>query len=545
VLVLILTPDIVEKLIHPVHLANATQQNQPQNFGAHVTCKNIKVCQKYKFDKCPGFSSTFDDGLCKNYLGTKFQVYSMLLDKVTYLQHTNLTDKEKVKAIRKEIGKYQLYMCGRGVGKSTILIVFDTARLVSILPFFLQYKYDKITGRYIKLFDKPIPTRVILVANVKDNAIILQRALREIMHSHYIFYQQIAEESNTYMRLYNGSEIYVYTAGLDGGGVRGKHAKIIKTFEGTTIKSTIVIKFDELAFTRAEDVVRQVLEPSLSVGNAYSKIQGYTTPNGVSGEAYDLMSDERWLTMTFPSYFNKYIGLDMLLNERIFLEKTNRLNIYKQERLGIPQSDAGMFFESGEVLKSFEPTGSMSLWSEDDVIAINGKVSGSFIVGVDPNSFKNVKKPDRTAIALLERYDNKIILRALWYWYRIDARDFKMRLKLLDNKFTIKEFRIDDTCGYNSWGLDIQKRKLKDAKQKSKELYYNFWKSIINLGNYIQPYDGILKGEMQSLEIKELLTKKRIDHKGGHSSKYTNDLCDAICNGLQGFYSKSKIGVLI
>jgi len=309
-------------LLHnPRIFADAFDMHKPLAFCANEDCVYLKekTCPAGALKKsCPNKSKMDYKNGCPFYYGIPFQ-NDVLVKSMDGSKPINVV------------------ITGRGTGKSRIINTQKAIMEATIEPYIRAWLYK---------CNRPIPAKIIVVGNTKDTALLLRNSIHHTLESSPLLYSMVKEDTKTYIRFYNGSEIFIRTAGTDGRTTRGFHPDVIKNSVGEDVGCTIIYLFDEACFSRATTIVNEVFRPSLQVGNVFSGIFITSTPWGQSGEIFDLVENPGDLVRihNFASFHNKYTNLAILLDFRRRLEKAGAAPIYNRETLGMFQSEEGLFF---------------------------------------------------------------------------------------------------------------------------------------------------------------------------------------------------------
>lgn len=378
-----------------------------------------------------------------------------LLGREPYVFRTPLRDdKQVVVGYRPEIEgvsyQYVILSCpaprklivsGRGIGKSDIIIGNAVPHHALIQPFFDQ------AANYLT---KPLPTKIILIGNLRETARKLQEKMRRDLLSHPLLASLVAEHTQTELHTRHGSHVYVRTAGNDGSSVRGLHSEILTNERGQSVKGKIHIYYDEAAFSRARNLIEEVIEPMMIL-NPNSSITVTTTPYGEEGEVWKAWSDQKsidcmqhyemrrqfverltlegeryyrmetfrvypkfdlevcarcmskrgWKRFAVPTAENPFMVPEALYDRRMSLIRNGLELVWNQEHMGLFQKAAGLFFPPAVWLKMLDDE-AVFLDEDKDLRAFPGKRTGKFYLGIDSSSGIVTKGADFTALWLWE-----------------------------------------------------------------------------------------------------------------------------------------------
>lgn len=498
----------IEKIHNPKIFAKTFGTKVPMTFCANEDCIYLREegCPAGELkSSCPNVSSLDHIKGCPHFFGRPFQS-PLLSDSLS--------------------GKYQIIttLTGRGIGKSGIL---DTKKVVmeaTTEPYVRAYLYKSL---------RPIPVKIIVVGNTKDTSLLLRQAIHNEFESSDELYSFVIDDNKTYMATNSGAEIFFKTAGVDGRGLRGFHADIIKNALKEDTKCSIVFIFDEGMFTRAPNVIKEVMQPSLQVGNTFSQIFITSTPYGDKGEIIELRNTPSPVVRNynFASYHNKFTNLQLLLDFRHRMKAAGQSSIFNREVLGMEEADDGLYWP-------FE-VWSMSLddsldWMNYDIVediekeSVNLPLPGIYYCGVDPNKFRQLKHGDFAAYHLVQVTSDRSRIRALSFGkYKMDLEGkFKKRLQIINHVFRPR-FCVDANSGIGrtlrSLGMEVsdcsnQRHTMNGAMKQCKM-------DVID-GTYKQPSSQEWENERQCFVPKEdgVSNIPFLDHAGNWGSGSSSDL---------------------
>ncbi len=343
--------------------------------------------------------------------------------------------------------------CGRGVGKSLVLIGDNEGRRAFTLPY-LRAAVTKCS--------KPIPYRGIMIGAVKDHAFELQQRIYDLFHSEDWLASAIdPETTKTRIRLKNRALITVKAATA---AARGPHAETMLGKRGM-VKGIISVDVDEAWFITEESFFAQVIRPMQQMAGPGSQFLFASTPYGKQGPMWDIhssgqtgecmqlytldpktrrriyhfdreicrtcMAKYHTVRFNFPSWENPYVNLRALLNERRDLMERGQIGVWEQEYLGIPSETVAMFFnehhqkmktgmwdddleeyrllENGDFVRRSLSTGGET---DEEVIDPGNAPRGEFYLGIDPNRGVESRRVDYASLGLVQICrDGKVPLR--------------------------------------------------------------------------------------------------------------------------------------
>ena len=510
-------PRHVLKLHNPRVYARAFDLKVPQTFCAYEDCvyKKEASCPAGALkEQCPNKSSLDYPKGCGFYYGKPYQ-YFVLRDSMSGQFNKIVT------------------ITGRGTGKSAVMDTQKTLMEITTEPYVRSYLFK---------CDRPVPTKVIVVGNTKDTALLLRRSIRNTIEGNELLDSFVVDKTATYIRTITESEVFFRTAGVDGRGIRGFHADIIKNVLRQDIKCTIIIIFDEACFTRAKQVISEVMMPSLQVGNTFSQVFITSTPYGKSGETYDLYNTtvksgekDDTVRFNFASYHNRYTNLRILRSARRRLEKAGMGSIYNREVKGQFESEEGLFFPWFVWAKSLDD--SLDWFEYEKIEEFAGKVSGQHYLAVDPNKFRQLEHGDFAAYHLMTVTSDRSHIRSISYGkYLMDIEDkFTKRIKRIVEVFD-PVVSCDENSGYMSRlseeGIDVR-----PAKNRRVPILTSMGLCKIDMVNgiYKQPSSQDWEDERRSFVPKEddLSNIPLLDHAGEWGSGFSSDLMRCLSYNYQ------------
>jgi len=382
--------------------------------------------------------------------------------------------------------------CGRGVGKSLVLIGDNQGRKAVCLPY-LRAAATKST--------KPIPYRGILIGAVKDHAFELQQRLFDLFHSDdWLSNELDSETTKTRIRLRNRALITVKAATAS---ARGPHAETVLGKDGV-VKGIISVNVDEAWFITEESFFAQVIRPMQQLAGPGSEFLFASTPYGKQGPMWDIHSSQRTgecmqpfevdpktkrrtyhfnreicrtcmakyhtVRFNFPSWENPYVNLRVLLNERRELLDRGQRGVFEQEYLGIPSETVAMFFnehhqkmgtgmwdddleeyrlkDNGDFVKRVLTTGGEA---EEELVELGNVPRGEYYLGIDPNRGVESRRVDYASLALVQILRNGDVplrlcarfKKALSYFWGREYRPHEITPFLIDYaSFLIEQFDI-------------------------------------------------------------------------------------------------------
>lgn len=335
----------------------------------------------------------------------------------------------------------KLVITGRATGKTGVMIGDDAPHAALIQPYF--------DGAW-NFLDRPLPTKIVVVGNLRDTSRRIQEQMRRDILDNEWMNRLVSEHTQTYMLMRNGSETFIKTSGNDGSSVRGLHGEILTNQKNQTVKAVIRFYLDELAFSRARNLLREVVEPILML-NPRSSVQVTTTPYGEEGEVYDAWKDatsmdcmqefsmesvfvermtddgvryyreepfrvykkfdtdvcHRCLSVRGYKRFNvatadnPFVVPELLYNQKRTLLANGLSLVWNQEHMGLFQKSAGRFFPPSVWLKMIDDD--VQFFDEiTDIVEYPTQRRGTFYLGIDSSSGIATKGSDFCAIALWE-----------------------------------------------------------------------------------------------------------------------------------------------
>ncbi len=436
-----------------------------------------------------------------------------------------------------------LMITGRGTGKTAIINTQKAIMEATVEPY--------IRAILLKC-DRPIPTKVIVVGNTKDTALLLRASIHQALESNELLYSMVADDTKTYIRFNNGSEIFIRTAGADGRSTRGFHADVMKNMYGDDVRCTIVYIFDEACFSRATSIISEVMRPSLQVGNIFSGIFTTSTPWGKAGEIFDLYDNPRESVKVynFASFHNKFTNLDLLIDFRNRLESAGAAPIYNREVLGLFQSEEGLFFPWVVWARSLDDSLDWLEYPEIERLANDDIVySGDYYLGLDPNRFRQLQEGDFAAYVLVQVSKNREHIRAISYGkYLMDMEDkFKERVLAIKKVFKPKRIICCGNSGYLAFFQSGRIDVIPGSNDTSIILRaMSLMKVDIVHGIFKQPASVEIEDERRSYIPKEqgVTSIPRLDHKSGWGQGYTSDIMDCYSFVYQQIIEDFGLGAL-
>ena len=432
----LLTPDQLGKLHDPIGFAKTFDLKRPQVYCANEDCVYLAgaVCPAGSLKaNCPNKSVLDYKGGCQHYVGIPYQ-YDFLSGSMS--------------------GKYQIIadVTGRGTGKSAVKATQKVLMEATTEPY--------VRGMLFRTA-KPIPAKIIVVGNTQDTSLLLRQHIHNAFESNDILYSFVKDDTKTKMTTHSGAEIWFKTAGVDGKGLRGYHAEVIKNVLEQDVKCTIIWVFDEAWFTRAPSVIADVMIPALQVGNNFSQILVTTTPYNNHGEIYELTKSESPAVKihNFASYHNKYSNLDLLLDFKNRCKASGQGSIYNREILGRSESDDGLYFPFDLWIRSIDDR--LDWITFNEIERGSTKMPGLYYCGVDPNHFRQLQNGDFAAYLLVWCASDRSMIKPVSFAkYQLDLEgDFKGRLKKIDDIYSPR-FMVDANSGFalplQSLGLDAR-----------------------------------------------------------------------------------------
>ncbi|MCL4304288.1 hypothetical protein KJZ99_00035 [bacterium] len=294
-------------------------------------------------------------------------------------------------------------ICGRGVGKSTVLEADDMTRAAIAMPH---------AKGYVNNVSSPIRFVGLFLAPTKEQSWELVNEVRQGFMADPFFETRLSPlTTKTNIVLTNGARLLIRPATA---AARGQHAKTL-TVDGKVFRGIIRIKVDEAAFLPRDDYVTEVLEPMLLIAGSGKSLELLTTPYGKTGDVWTRYSSastgrcQQWYSFdeegfkvyefeddlrrpvlfgnqqpvpevlrgsggrvkfdlgkcrgcmlqykcvvhNFPSVENPYADVDYLLSTKRELYDTGREHVWRQEFLGIPESTRGLFFNETHQRRMF------------------------------------------------------------------------------------------------------------------------------------------------------------------------------------------------
>lgn len=370
---------------------------------------------------------------------------------------------------------------GRGTGKSTVMVGDDTCHKASVMPY--------VAGMVNRL-DGPVPFRAVLFSKTMEQAYDLQTAIRSSFDRNSWLRSLIDPESTkTNLKLSDSKGVFAEVMMRPATDTaRGKHA-VTRMMKGEVIKGIIRLLLDEGWFLKDPKFIDEVMMPMLGLGGPGSGIVIATTPKGEIGPVWTLYSspltgrcsqlyvrDEthrrvysfvddgkqevfdgngevlrsdprrgrdkvvsfdpklciacmrkyRTVVHNLPSFENPHQNLRELLREKRELEMTGKIEVWKQERLGLPVSLSGLFFNERHHEMMWDPSlpiyrlndfGDLVLLREAgnegveevylDPRSLYGARDVKFYIGYDPNKGVVSDRVDYGAIAVVMEWNGR------------------------------------------------------------------------------------------------------------------------------------------
>lgn len=517
----LLEPEHLAKLHDPVGYALTFGLKKPQVFCANESCvyKENSSCPAGAAKKnCPDRSSLDFHGGCKHYVGKNYQ-YGFLKDSMC--------------------GRYKIItdVTGRGTGKSAVKATQKVLMESTTEPYVRAMLYK---------VKQPIPAKIIVVGNTKETSLLLRSHVHAAFESSDEMYSFVKDDTKTYMSTRSGAEIYFKTAGVDGRGLRGFHAEIVKNIKNEDVKCTIIFIFDEAWFTRAPKVIDEVMRPSLQVGNAFSQIVITTTPYNDRGEVAGLRKSNKktYKHFNFSSYHNKYTNLELIGEFRERCMVSGQGSIYNREVLGRAESDEGLFFPFNVWIRGIRDD--LEFVEFEDMKKM-GRMPGLYYCGVDPNKFLQLLNGDFASYVLLwvanDRSKIKVVSIAK-YLLDLDT-DFKGRLAVVNEVYQPR-FMVDANSGFAltlaNMGFDVRtatndRHIMNPAMRLMKE-------DIVD-GVFVMPASDIWEEERRCFVRKddEISNLPLLDHKGHWGQGYSSDLMRSVGYAYIGIMRDFNIGM--
>lgn len=497
-------PEHLAKLHDPIGYAKTFGLKKPLVFCANEDCvykANSSCPAGSKKKNCPNRSALDYNSGCPHFYGREYQ-YGFLKDSMSG-QYRIITD-----------------VTGRGTGKSAIK---DTQKVL------MEATTEPLVRQMLYKTPKPVPVKIIVVGNTKETSLLLRQSIRGGFESSDALGSFIdpKNDTKTHIRTVTGADIYFKTAGVDGRGLRGFHADIIKNIKDQDVKTTIIFIFDEAWFTRAHSVIQEVMEPSLQIGNTYSQILVTTTPYNDRGEVAVLRKTKkkRYKHYSFASYHNKYSDLESLMIFRERCISSGQGSVYNREVLGRPESDEDIFMPFRVWVRGISE--SIEWTTEEDMKKMQ-KMPGLYYCGVDPNKFRQLRNGDFASYVLLWVSPDRSYVRAVAIAkYQLDLDDdFKSRLKMI-NEIYEPRWLVDQNSGYKTTlgNMGFNVRNASNDRQVMNPAMRLFKEDIV---------DGVFKmpaSDQWEEERRVFITKEdgvgpipKLDHKGTWGQGYSSDL---------------------
>jgi len=501
--------DRLEKIHNPKIFAKTFGLKEPFMFCANEDCiympKSACPAGKLK-DSCQNCSSLDYAFGCDHFIGKPFQS-AVLSSSVS--------------------GKYNIItiVTGRGTGKSSVI---NTQKAI------MESTTEPYIRAYLSKSRIPIPAKILVVGNTKATSLLLRHSIHNTFQSSESLYSFVKDDTKTYISTNDGScEMFFLTAGVDGRGLRGHHAEVVRNIEKLSVKSTIIFILDEGMFTRATNVISEVMMPSLQVGNIFSQVLTTSTPYGNKNEISEMRKNpiKSQLDLQFASYHNRFTNLKLLHSLREKMVNAGQGTIYNREVLGLEVSDDSLYWSFKVWSKSIDD--SVDWLDIEEVEELKRSASslpipGAYYCGIDPNKFRQIQGGDFAAYHLVQVTQDRRRVRALSFGkYLMDTDDkFIDKLEIINDVFR-PVFCVDENSGYaqklRSRGFDVR-----NCSNKRSEMNpaMRIWKQDIIDGIYKQPFSQAWEDERQCFVPKEdgISNIPILDHKGNWGQGFSSDL---------------------
>lgn len=503
------TPEQIGKIHNPKIFAKTFDLKVPMTFCANEDCvyRKFPTCPAGSLkDNCPNCSSLDYTRGCSHYVGKPFQA-SVLSDSMS--------------------GRFKLMtvVTGRGTGKSSIL---DTQKVV------MEATTEPYVRAYLLRSSKPIPARILVVGNTKATSLLLRRSIHNTFDSSDDLYSFVNVDTKTLITTNDGlCEIHFLTAGVDGRGLRGHHAEVLKNVLSQDIKSTIIIIFDEAMFTRATNVIGEVMRPSLQIGNTFSQILITSTPQNDKGEVSDLRKTPSAIQRdySFASYHNKYTDLRLLADFKTKMIAAGMGTVYNREVLGKEESDEGLYWPF--IVWSMSIDDNLDWMDFEDIERVLREfpslpLPGRYYCGVDPNNFTQSTSGDFAAFHIVKVTEDRSVEHAVAYGkFQMDLEGtFDKRMDTIAAVFD-PIFCVDQNSGYQTKlrakGFNVRSCSNSRAIMN---IAMRYWKQDCIDGVYKQPSSIEWEDERACFIGKEDSTSSLpfLDHKGSWGQGFSSDL---------------------
>ena len=503
------TPEQIGKIHNPRIYAKTFNLKTPMTFCANEDCvyREMSQCPAGDAKKdCPNCSSLDYQRGCKFYVGRPFQA-GVLSDSLS--------------------GQYKTVtvITGRGTGKSSII---DTQKVI------MESTTEPYVRAYLYRMKRPVPAKILVVGNTKATSLLLRRSIHNTFESSEDLYSFVDTDTKTLITTNDGlCEIHFLTAGIDGRGLRGHHAEVLKNELSQEIKSTILFIFDEAMFTRATNVIGEVMRPSLQIGNSFSQIMVTSTPYSDKGEVSEIRRAPSSIQKdySFASYHNKYTDLKLLADFRRKMIKAGQGAVFNREVLGREESDEGLYWPFIVWAMSIDDNLDWLEFEEIERLADTFPslpLPGRYYCGVDPNKFRQVDGGDFASYHLVQATDDRSVIHAKSYGkYQMDVEGtFDRRMEIINAVFR-PMFCVDENSGYQSKlrdkGYDVRSF---SNQRTIMNRAMRIWKQDIIDGRYKQPSSQDWEDERACFIPKEdgVMNMPFLDHKGGWGSGNSSDL---------------------
>lgn len=512
-------------LHNPRIFADAFGVKRPLEFCANVDCiyKKEDRCPAGSLKKtCPNISKLDNIDGCPYFIGKKFQS-SVLRESLdgTYKIHTTIT--------------------GRGTGKTSIINTRKAIMECTTEPYIRGMLYNA---------GKPVPTIVICIGHTKEGALLLRNSINAELESSELLNSMIHTNTKTYIRFKNGSEIFIKTAGVDGRGIRGFHAKAILDSIKRVVKCTIILIVDEGCFVRAQRLINEICRPELANGNIFSQLFITSTPWAPVGEVWDLWDNPAGIVNKhhFASFNNPFSDLDLILDARRRLLSAGLGGIYNREFLGLFQADTGLFWPFHVWSRTLDD--SLDWLFMEDIEKFDHKIPGKYYLGVDPNKFLQTSKGDFAAYLLMSVSSDRRHVRSISFGkFQMDLEDeFLDKLVIINRVFKPKVI-CDENSGMvrklRELGMDVMGGK-NDNTTKYRAMA--FAKLDAMHGVWRQPPSQVWDDERRFYILKDpdpgVITPK-LEAAGEWGQGFNDDLMDTLHFGYQGMMEDFNLSGIV
>ena len=286
-------------------------------------------------------------------------------------------------------------------------------------------------------------------------------------------------------------------------------------------------------FTRATNVIGEVMRPSLQIGNSFSQIMVTSTPYSDKGEVSEIRRAPSSIQKdySFASYHNKYTDLKLLADFRRKMIKAGQGAVFNREVLGREESDEGLYWPFIVWAMSIDDNLDWLEFEEIERLADTFPslpLPGRYYCGVDPNKFRQVDGGDFASYHLVQATDDRSVIHAKSYGkYQMDVEGtFDRRMEIINAVFR-PMFCVDENSGYQSKlrdkGYDVRSF---SNQRTIMNRAMRIWKQDIIDGRYKQPSSQDWEDERACFIPKEdgVMNMPFLDHKGGWGSGNSSDL---------------------